>query len=611
MGRIFYRAVVGALGLCVCWCQAGQHWVGVGDRVVAWTNGAAADRVRLGVKDEGVYRVTAGEIAAAAGLSSNAVAEALASGGVSLTAQGRPIAWTASGDALLFYGVPTTELYAPENVYWLKLGAGERMTAYEAAPEAGAATNAWFMRTESYRSAFVAPYEYKDRRSSNATITNVLVFGRWIAGSPTSAFHSQERAVSLPGFFEGAETGCVARVSAVSYYDFDTPDVHTCEVWLNGTNVGSQSWPDEQAVTFDCAVPQGVVTNGITWVKIRNGLTATLNDFLLLDVSLTYPARYAPSNGVLLCTGGASGALAASGFATPQIYAWDVTEPDSPLKLTGEVTQDTNGFWRAALLCGDAGSRYAVFEEPAGCFEPSVSGVLDTDWSDAAEMPELAIVTPPRRWISGFDAAVQPLADLRNAQGLRTRVIDAEELYNAFTEGLVHPDAFRRFGAAGVTNGASQRLRYMLFAGHAGGDYKLDAFGFGEKGRYPSLFPLFFHAHVEHDDLIPIHNATLYPNDPVLGDVAGDAVPEVAVGRFIATNAAELAYMVQKTIRYELTETWKNSGLFVACEQLNPWDINFSNFVAQAAAGFEAGGWAPRCYYPKADVNGVYNTTVL
>jgi hypothetical protein len=56
--------VVGALGLCVCWCQTGQHWVGVGDRVVAWTNWAAADRVRLAVK-RGVYRVTAGEIAAA------------------------------------------------------------------------------------------------------------------------------------------------------------------------------------------------------------------------------------------------------------------------------------------------------------------------------------------------------------------------------------------------------------------------------------------------------------------------------------------------------------------------------------------------------------------
>lgn len=607
MARILSRAVFVALCLLVFQSLAGSHWVGTGDRVVAWTNGVAADRVRLGVRDEGVYRVTAGEIAAASGLSSNAVVAAWVAGGVSLSCQGRPVAWTTSGDALLFYGVPTPVLYAPENVYWLSFAAGARMERFAATPEPGAATNAWFMRTESYRSAFLAPYDYKDRRSSNATMTNVLIFGEWIAGSAAESLRAQERTVALPGFCPEAETGCVARVSAASYYDFDAPDTHACEVWLNGTNVGSQSWPDERAVTFDYAVPQGVVTNGAAQLKIRNGLTATINDFLLLDVSLAYPCRYSPSNGVLRCTGGAGGTLAAAGFGTPDIRVWDVTEADAPLELTGVAAPDTNGLWGVAFLCGDAGSRYAVFEEPAGCYEPSVCGVRDTDWSDPAEMPELAIVTPPRRWVSGFEAAAQPLADLRSAQGLRTRVIDAEELYNAFTDGQVHPEAFRRFCAAGVTNGPAQRLKYVLFAGLAGGDYKLEVFGFGEKGRYPSLFPLYYHAHIEHDDTIPIHNATLYPSDPVLGDVAGDAVPEVAVGRFLATNALELTYMVAKTIRYELTATWKNRGIFVACRQVYPWDINFSNFVAQTVSGFEAGGWTAKCFYPKPAPNDAMN----
>jgi hypothetical protein len=570
-----------------------------------------ADRIRLGVRDEGVYRVTSGEIAAASGLSSNAVLFALDSGGLSLSCQGHSVAWAKSGEALLFYGVPTTELYAPENVYWLRLGAGERMEWFDATPDAGVQTNAWFMRTESYRSAFLAPYDYKDRRSSNGTLTNALTFGEWIAGAASSPSHEQERTVALPGFCSGAETGCVARVCAVSYFDFEVPDAHDCQVWLNGTNVWSQAWSNEQVVTFDCAVPQGVVTNGVAQLKIRNGLTAAANDFLLLDAWLSYPCHYAPTNGMLLCTGGSAGTLAASGFAAPQIRVWDVTGPDAPLELTGEVTQDTNGFWRVAFLCGDAGSRYAVFDEATGYFEPSVSGVRDTDWSDPAEMPELAIVIPPRRWVSGFDAAVSPLAEFRNAQGLRTRVIDAEDLYNGFTDGLVHPEAFRRFSAAGVTNGPVPTLKYLLFAGHAGGDYKLDAFGFGEKGRYASFFPLYFYAHVEHDDRVPVHNATLYPNDPVLGDVAGDAVPEVAVGRLIATNVAELVCMVTKTIRYELTETWKNKGLFVACEQLNTWDINFSNFVAVTADGFESGGWTASRFYPKTDATGTYNMTVM
>jgi hypothetical protein len=598
------RALLAALALWAFAGRAGDHWVGAGERVQAWTNGVPADRVRLGVRDRGVYRVTAAELAAASGRSTNAVREALAGGGLSLRCGGRPVAWCEGDGALLFYGEPTRELYAPENVYWLSFAEGARMAAYEAGPEP-AATNAWFMHAEAYRAAFLAPYDYKDRRSSNTALTNVLIFGEWIAGSSTESLRAQERTVSLPGFFAGAATGCVARLSVASYYDFSATDTHTCEVWVNGVLCGAQGWSGEQALTVECAVPAGVVTNGTAALKVRSGQTVSSGDFLLLEAELVYPRRYDAAGGLLLCAGGPEGTLAAGGFASPQIRAWDVTEPEAPLELSGEVTQETNGLWRAALLCGDAGSRYAVFEEPAGCYGPSVGGVRDTDWHAPDEMPELAIVIPPRRWVSGFDEAVAPLAELRRAQGRRTRVIDAEELYNAFSDGLVHPGAFQRFCAAGATAGAP--LKYLLFAGHGGGDYKLDVFGFGEKGRYPSLFPLYFCNQVMNDALAGIQNATLYPNDPVLGDVEGGPVPEVAVGRFLATNAAELVSMVEKTVRYERTETWKKKGVFVACKQLYAWDVNFSNFVAQTAAGFAQGGWSPKGLYPKPPPNDALN----
>lgn len=588
-----------ACGLTVC--QAGQHWVGVEPRVVTWTNSLPANRVRLGVRDEGVYRVTVADIATAAGVTETVARAELVSGGLTLTCQGRPVAWTTAGDALCFYGVPTVELFAPENVYWLSFGAGVLMGVTSATPAEGGTTNQWFMHAESYRSAFLAPYDPRDRRSTNATLTNVLNFGEWIPGSATESTRAKSQTVTMPGFCASAATGVVARISAVSYYDFTSPDDHTCEVWLNGFSCGSRSWPGEQAVVFECEAASGVVTSGSVQIKIRNGLTSQVNDFMLLDPTLIYPRCYQALSDAVICTGGEAQTVAVDGFVTPQIRVWDITVPEAPVAFSEvSVWQAADDVWHVAFACGDAAKRYAVFDASATNYQPSVAGVRDTDWSDPAQMPEFAIVVPPPRWFPGFAAAVQPLADFRNAQGLRTRVIDAEELYNAFSDGLAHPKAFQNFSAAGVTNGSGPTLRYMLFAGQAGSDYKLEVFKPGAAGLYPAFFPLYLFAQIENTSVIKA--VLLLPNDLALGNAVGGDVPEVAVGRFIATTVGELTNMVAKTIRYELTETWKKKAVFLSCKQLYDSDQNFSNIVSQTADSFVSGGWTSKAFYPNMEV---------
>ena len=579
--------------------HAGQHWVGVGSRVTEWQEGVPADRVRLGVRDEGVYRVTAGEIARAAGVRLDETLAALGACGLSLNCRGGAVAWATDGDALYFYGQATEELFAPENVYWLSFGPGVAMAARDAVPEPGFQTNAWFLCTEHYRSSFLAPFEPRDRRSTHATLTNVLNFGEWVPASADETTRAQSRTLVMTGFSADAATGVTVRVELASYRDFVSPDIHACEILVNGVSCGVQSWSNEQAVVFDYAVPSGTVTHEALVLTVRNaGGTTTPSDFMVLDAILVYPRRYEAAEGLLLCAGGAAPVIAAGGFGSGRLGVWDVADAGMPVKLEASVAQDVEGGWQAVFECGDDAARYAVFDAAEGCFEPSVSGVRDIAWQDADEMPELAIVVPPRRWVTGFAEAVQPLADFRNAQGLRTRVVDAEALYNAFNDGIVHPEAFRRFCAAGVTNGSSPTLRYLLFAGHGGSDYKLEVFRLGEIAPYPSLFPLYLVSQV--DASAP--GAILLPNDPVLGDVTGGAVPEVAVGRFLATNAVELAHMVNKTIRYELTETWKRKAVFSAdWENEGAMYANFAGIAAATASKFPSLGWYLEEFYPASD----------
>ncbi len=574
-----------------------QRWVGVAPRVTPWTSVEAADRVRIGVRDEGVFRVTADEVALASGWDADAVRTAMTQGGVALACGGAAVTWRTEGDALFFYGQPTSELYAPENVYWLTLEAGAVMPQDAAAPGSGA-TNLWFMSDKPCRAAFLAPYEPRDRRSSVGTLTNVLNFGEWI-GSAYAEARTQTRAVVLPGWCSEAATGVTVRAELVSYCDFTTPDEHLCEVCANGVSGGVQGWSGEQAVTFDYAVPAGAVTNETIELTVQNaGGTQVACDFMLLAATVRYPRYYAAQDGMLQCTGGERPVIAAGGFKTQNLAVWDVTDAALPVALSDVcVTQDGAGGWQALFACGGAAARYVVFDWSQGAFEPSVSGVRVVDWSAPDEMPELAIVTPPRRWWPGFAEAAVPLAEFREAQGLRTRIIDAEDLYNTFTDGLAHPEAFRRFSAAGVAQADGQVLRYLLFAGHGGSDYKLEVFPPGKAGAYPTLFPLYLVAQVETGASSP--GALLLPNDPVLGDVQGDAVPEVAVGRFLATNALELAGMVEKTIRYELTETWKRKAVF-SCDWQNtgPKYVNFTGIADSTAGFFPSTGWWLETFYP-------------
>lgn len=573
----------------------GQHWIGPGPRVLAWTNATPADRIRLGVRDRGVYRVEAGEIARAGGLATNAVLEALAAGAATLSSGGRNVAWTAYGGALYFYGEPTAEMYAPENVYWLQVGAaGPTMETLVATPESGAATNSWFWHTEAYRSSFVSLIAGRDKRSGISSLTNVPNFGLWVPGVAAESSRTKTKTVRLADFCDGAPTGVWARVSLASYGAVSPSDTaHTGEIQLNGVSCGSASWIGEQSLLVDGFAARGVVTNGTVQFTVKNDLIGTgPNDFMLTDAWLTYPRSYRAVDDLLVCAGGDAGTACVAGLTTNAVAVWDVTDPASPCVLDAPVWQAADGTWSTAFLCGGAAARYAVFGAPSGAFAPSVSGVRDIDWSSATEMPEYAIVTPPRRWFPGFEEAVRPLADFRSAQGLSTRVVDAEEIYNAFTHGLAHPGAFQRFSAAGVTQAPAPRLRYLLFAGNGGSDYKLDAIGFGERWPWVTYFPLYLYPVIGETD------ALMAPNDMILGNGSGSSVPEVAVGRFIATNAAELASMVAKTIRYELTAPWKSRGTFVASTQLAEDTINFSNLVSQAVTSFAAGGWTPKAFYP-------------
>lgn len=578
-----------------------QHWLGNSARVALWEGDQPANYLRLGVLHDGVYRVSAADIARAFGITTNSVLASLAAGEFHLTCGTNSVAWSSDGTALYFPGERTRELYAPENVYFLRQGAGKIMVSSPAPPVSGG-TNRWFMAGTRHRSDFLDVSAYNDRRSNNASITNAPVFGMSL-GNGSCNRTSCLFTAALPGYQSSAATNLQLAVHAISYGDYNKAgDTHYVEIFVNDVSCGTNFWSGEQLVRFPYTAELAAVTNDLPQVRITN-LTPTQH-FLLLDVEVEYPCAYQVLGKPLLCSGGDYGNIAVSGGGTPgAARIWDVTDPLAAVVFDVAATACSNG-WSATFACGSAANRYAVFE-PESCFQPSVTGFSDVNWSAAGEIPELVIVTPPRRWVSGFEQALEPLVALRRRQRLTVRVVDAEDIYNAFSHGLVSPHAFQRFVAAGLNSGSAKPLRHLLFAGYASTDYQLEVFipdtvFRNNKKGFPALFPLL--QIYQREYVNNAHNQLLLPNDMLLGDADGNNVPDVAVGRFLATDALELSNMVGKTIVHDTPHNW-NQAVIVSDWNKNPGDLGYYDFDSYCnglAGKYASSGWGAKHYHAEA-----------
>lgn len=169
------------------------------------------------------------------------------------------------------------------------------------------------------------------------------------------------------------------------------------------------------------------------------------------------------------------------------------------------------------------------------------------DWPGGAD---LLIVTVPQ-----FRDALAPLVAARAAQGLRVAVVDAEQVYDAFTHGRTDPAAIQALVRHAMGQWTPPAPRYLLLAGDASYD------------------PLGLAGGTE-ADLVPTQSVYTafsgWTGSDVwyaLPDDGPTAQPALAVGRLPAQTAGQLAAMVEKTLAYETQGgdlAWRRDALIVA-----------------------------------------------
>lgn len=171
-----------------------------------------------------------------------------------------------------------------------------------------------------------------------------------------------------------------------------------------------------------------------------------------------------------------------------------------------------------------------------------------------------------------FQLAAQELAGYRAGQGLRTRVIPIQEIYDQFSFGLPEPEAMQAFIAHAFQNWQPPAPLHILLLGDGHLDYKNSL----KRNNANFILPLL-------SDVDPWVGETAVDNRLVAVH-GNDIFPDLYIGRLPVRTPGEAAAAVKKIKDYESQEpeAWNRQTVFVADNLDDGGDFAASNDTLSA-----------------------------
>ena len=493
--------------------------------------------VRVGAGASGVYRLGADALAATLGVSSNEVLARMQAGALALACGGAPVAWqpAGSGDGVLFYGAAAESIYTTENAYRLTWAAGARMAHTAGAPPAAGSAASELADTAHFEQDLFSAAGLADDPDSDYWMWQSIVAGDETAGT---------RQFGLDVKSPAGRGAARLTVHAQGATSTGTANEHHLRVSVNGNAAGEVRWTGLGMQSFGFDLDAAGLLAGSNTVALTG----------LLDSGAPYSVIYVDSfdlSYVRTCTAvndqyrlhaDSAAPVTVGGFTQPGIEVLDISTPAAPKAMDALAVAADGPAWRASFTPSAGGGDYVVF---AAAFAPaSVSAIRPSDLKAATNAAEYVIVTA-----AALDGSAQALAAYRESTGWRSQVVWVEDIYDQFGFGVPTPRALDAFVKYAAANWATPP-RFVVLAGAATYDY-CNRLGYGGNIVPPLLVSTPF---------------GLFASDTALGDVNGDGVPEVAVGRLPARTAAELDALVGKIESYEKAAagTWQRRIVLAA-----------------------------------------------
>ncbi|NLH11277.1 MAG: hypothetical protein GX464_08070, partial [Holophagae bacterium] len=467
--------------------------------------------LKLGVREAGIYELSAAAIASGLGETLESVRSMIRTGQVRITNLGTPIAWEAGEAAhgVRFFGVPPESVYTAENIYWLwPRQAGTVMESFDGGSPEPASQDQTYTDTLHVEKNLFAGLTTALSTEADYWYWEMVASGDPKLGSKTVTFDvpgvasSRSAATLVVNLYGASETGVEGE--------------HGAAVSLNGQPLGTARWQGIGAYRMKLAIPAGALHRGLNSLTVTGvkGNGVPFDYFYLNSLDLTYRRLYDGGGAPLTVVGDGNRVITVRGFSDSQLLGYDITAPAGPRVLTrGTITADGTAY-SLSFVPASVARRYLVLSTSA------VRAPRIEPWN-----PPIQPLGAPGRLPSHLIIAPRVLADAaeelalyHRSQGLDARLIEAEQIYDELTFGLVTPRAIEAL-LSRVDAGSARRPRSVVLVGSGTYDYK-DYLGLGGN----LLPPLMIRTEA---GLVAADSELVLGTDTVIGRVPAQSPTEV------------------------------------------------------------------------------------
>jgi hypothetical protein len=526
-------AYVASLGL---WCAA----LGVSARSDAQTATergwqlASSSALKLVVHSRGWTRVTQPELVAA-GLDPDIDPRSLG-----LVCNGEPVAILVRGeqdgrldatDALEWFAQAVDTPVTDANVYWLAANGTQPARIQSTAATSTLATHArgrlsaytavqtYHIAREAtqYRTLYVAAIQNGDADNFfGPLVTDAIPAGGGISGGVETHF-------TLSAL--RTDVGVTPRLRFV--FQAVTQGEHRIRLWVN-----EHPAPD---LVFGGAVREVLnVDIDAAWLvsgsnSIRVARTSPQDLVVIDDVELTYPRSLVAIDHALAFENPADTEATVSGFATPDIEVFDVTDPRAPVAVSATVTTTTSGpvGYRVHIAPYHAPRALWVVTGAAKRPVAALRQNAPSSWHAATHAGELVVIAHP-----SLMQHVGPLVTQRTLEGWSVALVDIQDVYDEFSFGIKDPAAIKRL-LKRARDTWQTPPKHVLLVGDASFDSR-NRLGLGDHDLVSTHYIGTAQLETSSDDWFVDHD--------------DDGIPELAIGRIPARTPEQLAIAVQKSL---------------------------------------------------------------